>query len=268
MITPARPTIRGQAIETLKPDSAKRPGWLESVMDRQISECLAAIDWRHMANQIEVNGHARSGPLLSAGECADLIALYHDDNRFRSTVEMARYRFGEGQYRYFDNPLPPLVASLRRHLYCHLGPIANVMAAKLPGEKFYPDDLESYRAVCHLAGQSKPTPLLLRYEAGGYNRLHQDLYGGEHFPLQAVFMLSRPGLDFTGGEFMLLENQPRAQSIGRAITPGQGEMIIVPVRERPVLGKKGYFRAPMRHGVSPLQSGLRYTLGVIFHDAE
>ncbi|MBT5049890.1 MAG: 2OG-Fe(II) oxygenase, partial [Rhodospirillaceae bacterium] len=193
---------------------------------------------------------------------------YDQDARFRSTIEMSRYRFGEGQYRYFDNPLPPLVAGLRNDLYCHLAPIANRMAARLPGEQTFPADLKAYQRICHQAGQLRPTPLLLRYEAGGYNRLHQDLYGGENFPLQAVFLLSRPGEDFTGGEFLLLENQPRAQSIGQAIAPVQGEMLIIPVKERPVAGKRGDYRAPMRHGVSRIHTGLRYTMGMIFHDAE
>ncbi len=237
-------------------------------MNTQISKRLRALDWNRIAGQIETTGFARSGPLLGGDECAGLIALYDHDERFRGTIDMARYRFGEGQYRYFDNPLPALVAELRRELYRHLAPIANDMAARLPGGDSYPSDLETYQRNCHAAGQTKPTPLLLRYEAGGYNRLHQDLYGALHFPLQAVFLLSRPGRDFTGGEFMLLENQPRAQSIGHVITPEQGEMVIIPVRERPVQGKRGYFRAPMRHGVSRLHGGLRHTLGVIFHDAE
>jgi hypothetical protein len=236
-------------------------------MDGQIKARLAALDWDRIAAQIETTGHALGGRLLRAGECADLIALYDCDARFRHTIEMARYRFGEGQYRYFAAPLPTLVAELRRQLYGHLAPIANEMTAKLPGGRAYPKELETYLQECHAAGQTKPTPLLLRYEAGGYNRLHQDLYGDMHFPLQAVFMLSRPGRDFTGGEFMLLENQPRAQSIGQVILLEQGEMVIIPVRERPVRGKRGYFRAPMRHGVSRLHSGLRLTLGVIFHDA-
>jgi hypothetical protein len=236
-------------------------------MDTQIKARLAALDWDRIAEQIETRGHALGGRLLRAGECADLMALFDCDARFRGTIEMARHRFGEGRYRYFADPLPALVAELRRELYRHLSPIANAMAAKLPGGQTYPKELEAYLRACHAAGQAKPTPLLLRYETGGYNRLHQDLYGEMHFPLQAVFMLSRPGQDFTGGEFMLLENQPRAQSIGQVILPGQGEMVIIPVRERPVRGKRGYFRAPMRHGVSRLHSGLRLTLGVIFHDA-
>ena len=237
-------------------------------MAKSIADRLDSLDWQQLAGQLESGGHAHTGPLLSADECAGLIALYGQEQYFRNTVVMARYRFGEGQYRYFDNPLPPLVADLRRALYSHLAPIANDMAAKLPGEANYPPSLEAYRRICHADGQTRPTPLLLRYEAGGYNRLHQDLYGALYFPLQAVFLLSRRETDFTGGEFLLLEQQPRAQSIGQAVTLDQGEMLIFPVRERPVQGKRGYYRAPMRHGVSRLHTGRRHTLGLIFHDAE
>ena len=237
-------------------------------MDKSVTDRLAAQDWGLIAAQIETGGYAHTGALLNADECAGLIALYGQDQYFRSTIEMSRYRFGEGQYRYFANPLPRLVADLRRELYGDLAPIANEMAAKLPGEVHYPPDLEAFRQVCRDAGQTKPTPLLLRYQAGGYNRLHQDIYGAVYFPLQVVFLLSRRETDFTGGEFLLLEQQPRAQSIGQAITPEQGEMIIIPVRERPVRGKRGYYRAPMRHGVSRLHTGHRHTLGLIFHDAE
>jgi uncharacterized protein len=241
---------------------------LQMGMEKSIAERLDSLDWGLIAGRVETWGHARTGPLLGADECNRLIALYDRDRYFRNTVDMARYRFGEGQYRYFDNPLPPLVADLRRALYGHLAPIANDMASKLPGETNYPSSLEAYSQLCHDAGQTKPTPLLLRYEAGGYNRLHQDLYGALHFPLQAVILLNRREVDFTGGEFLLLEQQPRAQSIGQAVTLDQGEMLLFPVRERPVQGKRGYYRAPMRHGVSRLHTGRRHTLGLIFHDAE
>lgn len=240
-------------------------------MNTSLIEQLAAVDWHSIATQIDDIGYGRAGPVLDSDECAELIALYDQDQKFRSTIDMARYRFGEGQYRYFDDPLPSMITELRQVLYGHLAPIANHTAARLPGGAHYPDNHAAYRQICHDAGQTKPTPLLLRYEAGGYNRLHQDLYGDLHFPLQVVILLSRTGEDFTGGEFMLVEQQPRAQSIGQAINPGQGEMLIIPVRERPVerqsRGKRGHFRAPMRHGVSRLHTGLRYTLGVIFHDA-
>ena len=233
-----------------------------------MTERLAGLDWQQIAARIESGGYARTAPLLGADECAGLVDLYGEDQNFRNNIEMARHRFGEGQYRYFDNPFPDPVAELRQGLYRHLAPIANEMAANVPGDRHYPPPLAAYRKICHAAGQTKPTPLLLRYEAGGYNRLHQDLYGGELFPLQAVILLSRPGIDFTGGEFLLVEQQPRAQSIGQAVTPEQGEMVIFPVRERPIQGKRGYFRAPMRHGVSRLHTGRRFTLGIIFHDAE
>ena len=241
---------------------------LKTGMEKIITERLAALDWSGIAAQIDGIGYARVWRLLSPGECDELIAMYDQERHFRSTVDMARYRFGEGQYRYFNNPLPGPVAELRQGLYRHLAPIANDMAAKLPGAASYPADLQAYLRICHAAGQTRPTPLLLRYEAGGYNRLHQDLYGALHFPLQAVFLLSRPETDFTGGEFLLLEQQPRAQSIGQAVALQWGEMMVFPVRERPVQGKRGYYRAPMRHGVSRLHTGRRYTLGLIFHDAE
>ena len=239
----------------------------KETMNTSITKRLTTLNWDGIAAQIDDIGYGRAPGLLGSDECAGLIELYDQEQLFRTTIDMARYRFGEGQYRYFDNPLPSLVTELRQALYGHLAPIANDMAAKLPGNEHYPDSHAAYQQICHDAGQTKPTPLLLRYEAGGYNRLHQDLYGDLHFPLQAVILLSRPEADFTGGEFMLVEQQPRAQSIGQTINLGQGEILIFPVRERPIQGKRGHFRAPMRHGVSRLHTGLRYTLGVIFHDA-
>ena len=180
---------------------------------------------------------------------------------------MARHRFGVGGYGYFAEPLPPLVADLRAALYGHLAPIATRMAADLGAATRYPAEHAAYRRLCHAAGQTKPTPLLLHYETGGYNCLHRDLYGPLVFPLQAVVMLSRPGVDYGGGEFLLVENQPRQQARGEAIQPDQGEMLIFPVFERPVAGARGWRRAAMRHGVSRLRWGERYTLGLIFHDA-
>ncbi|MDP6345238.1 MAG: 2OG-Fe(II) oxygenase [Alphaproteobacteria bacterium] len=236
-------------------------------MSNSLQRRLAALDWPAIADDLAEIGHARTGAFLSPGECGELAALYDDDRRFRSTIDMARYRFGAGQYRYFDRPLPRLIHGLRGQLYRRLAPLANRMMRDLGKAERYPASLSAYLAHCRSRGQGKPTPLLLRYRAGGYNRLHRDLYGDEVFPLQAVCLLSRPGIDFTGGEFLLVEQQPRAQSIGHAISPVQGELLIFPVAERPVAGSRGHFRAAMRHGVSRILTGERLTLGLIFHDA-
>lgn len=232
-----------------------------------IAARVDALDWPAIAAAIAAWGYARTPPLLGAAECRELIALYPDDRRFRSRIEMARYRFGEGEYGYFAEPLPALVAEMRAALYAHLAPIANRMMADIGRPARYPATLADYRRVCHAAGQTKPTPLLLRYGAGGYNCLHRDLYGELAFPLQATAMLSRREVDYRGGEFLLVENRPRQQARGSAIAAEQGELLIFPVNERPIAGKHGPRRATMRHGVSPILGGERYALGVIFHDA-
>ncbi len=226
-----------------------------------------ALDWPAIEAAIAAEGHARTPPLLGAGECRELIALYPEDRRFRRRIEMARYRFGEGDYGYFAEPLPAVVAELRAALYTHLAPIANRMMAEIGRPAHYPASLAGYRRLCHAAGQTRPTPLLLRYGAGGYNCLHRDLYGELLFPLQVTAMLSRRGVDYQGGEFLLVENRPRQQARGEAIAAELGELLIFPVNERPVAGKRGTLRAAMRHGVSRIRTGERYALGVIFHDA-
>lgn len=231
-------------------------------------EKLAALGWSGIEEAIAAQGYARTTPVLSEDTCRAMIGLYGDDQRFRSRVDMARYRFGQGDYAYFAEPLPDIVAELRSALYARLAPIANRMMTALRAEPRYPATFEAYRRQCHAAGQTKPTPLLLRYRAGGYNCLHRDLYGDLLFPLQATIMLSRPDRDYRGGEFLLVENRPRQQARGTAITPAQGEMLIFPVFERPVEGKRGVLRAAMRHGVSRIEAGERYALGIIFHDAE
>lgn len=228
---------------------------------------IRALDWPAIETAIAERGYARTRPVLTAATCRTLAALYPDDSRFRSRIDMARYRFGAGDYGYFAEPLPAVVAALRGALYQHLAPIANRMTAELGAEPRYPKSLEAYRRRCREAGQTKPTPLLLRYTAGGYNCLHRDLYGELLFPLQATIMLSRRGVDYEGGEFLLVENRPRQQSRGEAIAAEQGEMLIFPVYERPVEGKRGMLRAAMRHGVSRIHAGERYALGIIFHDA-
>ncbi len=180
---------------------------------------------------------------------------------------MARHGYGEGAYAYFADPLPQAVQALREGLYRHLAPLANEAMARLDRETRYPPDHAAYRAQCHAAGQARPTPLLLHYQAGGYNRLHRDLYGALSFPFQAVFMLSEAGTDYTGGEFLLVENRMRMQAMGEAVLLGLGDMLLFPVRDRPVAGRRGYVRAEMRHGVSRVRSGERFALGIIFHDA-
>ena len=228
---------------------------------------LAALDWHALEQSLWELGYAKTPPVLTPAECTDLIALYGDDRRFRSRVEMARYKFGVGDYQYFDAPLPPLVEALRVHAYPPLAAIANRWEAALGTATRHPPDLPSLLALCRRRGQTKPTPLLLHYEAGGYNCLHQDLYGDVVFPLQLTCFLSRRGVDYTGGEFLLVEQRPRAQSRGEAVATEQGEMVIFTTRYRPARGGRGYYRAVMRHGVSRVHSGSRYTLGVIFHDA-
>ncbi len=220
-----------------------------------------------IARQIDALGHARIPGLLGPAECGGLAGLWPRDELFRSRVEMARHRFGEGAYKYFAYPLPPLVAKLRDALYPALAEVANGMAETLGRAERYPARLDDWLAVCHAAGQTRPTPLLLRYEAGGWNALHRDLYGPLVFPLQATIQLSRPGEDFEGGEFLLVEQRPRQQSMGTAVALGQGEMIVFPVFDRPVAGARGPYRAQLRHGVSRVSRGERCTLGLIFHDA-
>jgi hypothetical protein len=228
---------------------------------------IAALDWSAIERALWAHGHARTPPVLTPAECAELIALYDDDARFRSRIDMARYRFGEGEYKYFAAPLPPLVRALREHAYPPLAAIANQWETALATGTLHPPHLDALLARCRRAGQTRPTPLLLRYEAGGYNCLHQDLYGDVVFPLQLTCFLSRRGVDYTGGDFLVVEQRPRAQSRGEAIAMEQGEILVFATRYRPVEGARGHYRAAMRHGVSRLLGGRRYTLGIIFHDA-
>jgi hypothetical protein len=214
------------------------------------------------------DGWATLGPLLSPADCAILRALYADDAPFRKTVDMQRHRFGEGSYRYFAYPLPAPVQRLRETLYEALSPIANAWTRDLGIERIFPPALADFLAECRAAGQSRPTPLLLRYDTGGYNCLHQDLYGAVFFPFQVIVGLSDPGQDFDGGELMLVETRPRAQSIGRVLPLGLGEAVVITTRVRPVKGRRGFSRAAVRHGVSRVTRGARTTLGIIFHDAD
>ena len=229
---------------------------------------LARLDWPAIERSLWEVGYARTPPVLTPDECAGLIALYADESRFRSRVDMARFKFGVGDYQYFAHPLPPLVETLRRHAYPPLAAIANQWEAALGTATLHPPDLAGLLARCRKRGQTKPTPLLLHYEAGGYNCLHQDLYGDVVFPLQLTAFLSRRGADYTGGDFLLVEQRPRAQSRGEAIAMEQGALLVFATRNRPVVGARGYYRGTLRHGVSRVLSGSRYTLGVIFHDAK
>jgi uncharacterized protein len=234
-----------------------------------IPPIVNALDWAAVEESLSARGHAVTSPLLAAKECAELIALYGDEKRFRSHILMERYRFGIGDYKYFDNPLPPVVASLRTAAYPHLAKIANRWADKL-GERraVYPLAHAEFLKICHKAGQKKPTPLMLHYEAGGYNCMHQDLYGEVSFPLQMVFLLGQEGRDWEGGEFIVVEQQPRAQSKAEVVRGNQGQAIIFTTRFRPVEGTRGYYRVNLRHGVSRVHRGTRYTLGILFHDAK
>ncbi len=229
---------------------------------------LERLDWSALAESLGSSGWAKTGaPLLTAEECAALTDLYRDDTRFRSRVDMERFRFGAGEYKYFADPLPTLVQDLRAHAYPRLAPIANEWMKALRTRRRFPPTLAGLRAACRRRGQTRPTPLLLRYGPGGYNCLHQDVYGELTFPLQMTCVLSRRDVDYTGGDFLLVEQRPRAQSRGEAIRLDQGELIVFTTRERPVRGARGWYRVAVRHGVSRLTSGTRYALGVIFHDA-
>ena len=229
---------------------------------------LAALDWEDIATRLDVDGCALIGPVLDAQECAALASTYGDDERFRSRIIMARHGFGRGEYKYFAHPLPDLVAGLRAALYPQLAGIANRWNEAMGVEVRYPDAHADFLERCHRAGQTKPTPLLLQYGEGDYNCLHQDLYGEHVFPLQVAFLLSAPGRDFAGGEFVLTEQRPRMQSRAEVVPLRQGEGVIFPVHHRPVRGTRGIYRVNMRHGVSRVRSGHRHTLGIIFHDAK
>ena len=242
-----------------------------TVADQQILD-RTVLDWPEIERSLDAQGFARMPALLTAEDCDAIARLYPDDSRFRSRVEMERFRFGAGEYKYFSLPLPPIVQSLREQLYERIVPIANRWAGRLKPPRAkgpaFPDTLDRYLRACHAAGQKRPTPLLLSYAAGGYNCLHQDIYGELAFPLQVVFMLSRRDADYTGGEFLLVEQRPRAQSRGHAISIGQGAGVIFATRERPVEGARGPYRVAMRHGVSTVTTGARMTLGIIFHDVK
>jgi hypothetical protein len=233
----------------------------------EISGQVRALDWKQIDSELAGQGNAVLRSLLSQQECESLAQCYLDDQMFRSRIVMARHGFGRGEYKYFKYPLPGKVNALRAALYPPLSRVANHWNEIMRVDVRYPEDHTAFLERCHQAGQTKPTPLLLQYEAGDYNCLHQDLYGQHVFPLQVAFLLSDPGKDFCGGEFVLTEQRPRMQSRAEVVPLRQGEGVVFAVHHRPMQGTKGFYRVNMRHGVSRIRSGRRHTLGIIFHDA-
>ena len=228
---------------------------------------VAAYDWQALGGELDTYGCAVLPTLLSSEECRTIAALYADESHFRSHVVMARHGFGKGEYRYFTYPLPELLGDLRTALYPHLSAVANAWNGRMGIDERYPDDHASFLERCHAAGQTRPTPLLLQYVLGDFNCLHQDLYGDLAFPIQVAILLSEPGTDFTGGEFVLTEQRPRMQSRAEVVPLRQGDAVAFAVHNRPVQGSKGNYRVNLRHGVSRVRSGMRHTVGIIFHDA-
>jgi hypothetical protein len=229
---------------------------------------IAQFDWSRVADDLNARGCAVLDKLLTPQECDEISALYPDDSRFRSRVIMGRHGFGKGEYKYFSYPLPPVIGGVRTALYPKLAPIANHWNERMGFDTRYPEKHKEFLALCHQAGQTRPTPLLLQYDPGDFNCLHQDLYGDLAFPLQTAILLSEPGGDFTGGEFVLTEQRPRMQSRPEVVPLQQGDAVIFAVHHRPVNGTRGTYRVNFRHGVSRLRSGRRHTVGVIFHDAK
>jgi hypothetical protein len=239
-----------------------------STDETTVGRLVEACDWDAVAAGVDGDGYGVTPTrLLTPAQCKRERDRFRDDDAFRSTIDMTRYRFGEGCYRYYAYPLPPVVAALREAAYPPLSALANSWAPRLGDPHGYPPRLAQLVDVCRAAGQSKPTPLILRYERGGYNNLHQDLYGDVAFPLQLTVALTEPGVDFTGGENLFVEQRPRSQSRGTSITVPLGHAVVFPTRYRPVAGSRGDYRAVMRHGISTVTSGVRFTLGVIFHEA-
>jgi uncharacterized protein len=257
----ARKTLKTPAAVKSSPMRC-RGGHLADTWDGRI----AALDWDKITTTLGQFGAAPTGPLLTPAECIGVRGLYGSASGFRSHIVMARHGFGRGEYKYFSYPLPDVVGGLRTALYPRLAPVANAWAAALNQDARYPDDHAGYLERCHAAGQTRPTPLLLQYSAGDYNCLHQDLYGAQVFPLQVAVLLSAPGEEFEGGEFVVVEQRPRMQSRAEVVTLRQGEGVVFAVHHRPVKGAKGTYRVNLRHGVSRIRSGARSTLGIIFHD--
>jgi len=259
-----RKTIRFAKIAAMK-STAKN---IVPAVPSDIAGRVDAIDWAQATSDLDAQGCAMSKGLLSRDECRALVALYPDDKHFRSRIVMGRHGFGRGEYKYFSYPLPHLIAELRPALYARLRDTANRWNEAMGIDVRYPETHEAFLKRCHAAGQTRPTPLLLQYGPGDYNCLHQDLYGEHVFPLQVAILLSEPGRDFTGGEFVLTEQRPRMQSRPEVVPLAQGDAVAFAVHHRPVQGTRGFYRVNLRHGVSRIRSGHRHTLGVIFHDAK
>lgn len=237
-------------------------------MPKSLPQRIAGLDWAEIQAALDEQGYAVIPKLLLREECAEIINTYSEEERFRNTINMARHRFGLGEYKYYQAPLPESLQQLREGFYPELALTANRWLKQLGHEERYPASLDAFLEMCHAQGQERSTPLILKYEEGGYNCLHQDLYGDEFFPFQVVFVLNEKEVDYTGGEFLLIEQRPRAQSRGHVITLEQGAGLIFPTNHRPVQGARGYYRTTLRHGVSTITSGTRYSLGIIFHDAK
>lgn len=228
---------------------------------------MQVTDWSNIISDLNENGYALIKHALTNDQCDELISLYDDNSYFRKTINMERYRFGKGEYKYFNYPLPAIIEQFRKQLYEPLSTIANDWMNKLQICRTFPSTHDQLLSICNSSDQTRPTPLILKYAKGGYNTVHQDLYGEIYFPFQAVFLLNQHGQDFEGGEFVLLQQNPRAQSKATVVQPNRGDALIFPTNFRPAQGSRGFYRAVMRHGVSELKSGMRYSLGIIFHDA-
>lgn len=237
-------------------------------MDATISKRLAGLDWPAIRESLWERGYALTPAILTQQECTALAEMYTSDSAFRSHIIMSRYRFGRGDYKYFDYPLPEIVQELREHSYSYLVTLANEWSKTLGVDDRFPERHSAFLAACKAKGQTRATPLLLHYESGDFNCLHQDLYGAVAFPLQLTCFLSQPGVDYEGGEFVLVEQQPRAQSKVEVISAAQGQIVIFATRYRPVKGSRGFYRTNLRHGVSKVKRGTRFTLGVIYHDSQ
>jgi len=232
-----------------------------------MKETIEKLDWNAISNQFNEYGYALVKKVITGDECDQLAKGYDQTNLYRKTINVERYRFGQGEYKYFNYPLPLIIEEIRNHVYPHLAPVANNWMRVLNINKQFPEIHKELLDECHAHQQTRPTPLILRYDKGGYNTLHQDLYGDIYFPMQLVLFLDEPGKDYDGGEFVLIEQRPRAQSKAIVLKPGKGGMLIFTTNFRPVKGAKGYYRVNMKHGVSEVTSGRRHTLGIIFHDA-
>ncbi len=237
-------------------------------MTENLIQSIENLDWRLHSESLHEKGYTVLPKILSDEECEQLAASYDNHALYRSTINMKRYQFGSGEYKYFKYPLPEIITDLRQSIYPHLAKVANDWMFKLGINEVFPSQLDELLEKCHQAGQNRPTPLILKYHAGDWNALHQDLYGEVYFPFQIVFFLTQTQVDYTGGEFVMVENRPRLQSKPIVLQPNRSEAVIFTTNFRPVLGTKGYYRTTMRHGVSEVKTGERINLGIIFHDAQ